>query len=83
MNFEPLPVAIRIHQQPDRKRKKYKRPPKTSTLPRRTLVIDCETTTDPTQRLRFGVWQLYIDDHSATATDQSRSPHSEAVESVR
>lgn len=29
--------------------------------PVRTLVLDCETTTDPTQRLLFGVYRFYID----------------------
>ena len=34
-------------------------------LPQRALVFDCETTTDETQRLRFGVWRVYVDAQDA------------------
>jgi hypothetical protein len=70
--FRPdyLPVALRVHAvrqshlERDPDAIKW-RPPTMRELPRRTLVIDCETTTDETQRLRFGVWRLYVDGQDA------------------
>lgn len=65
--IEYLPVAIRVHttRQPS-ETDTPKRPRLAQReLPRRTIVFDCETTTDETQRLLFGVWRLYIDAQDA------------------
>jgi len=52
-----LPIAVRAYTPPTtppkaRKRTSWKRPSL-------TLVFDTETSTDPTQRLRFGVYRVY------------------------
>lgn len=62
-----LRTAIRIH--PTRTGDKHpptrssKRTPTAAPgAPRRALIFDCETTSDTTQQLNFGVWRYYIDD---------------------
>jgi hypothetical protein len=76
---ELLPVAVRGYavpitnaMSPDADEGAAKLPPWTprrtvQSAHRHTLVFDTETTTDPTQRLLFGSWQLYLDE--ATAGD--------------
>lgn len=65
--FEVLPVAIRVHTA--RVLDGEPCPPRQSRpreLPFRTIVFDCETTTDRTQRLLFGSWRLFFDDQHTT-----------------
>jgi hypothetical protein len=73
-HFEPLPIALRALAVPtatpqeaatERKARKPKR--RSTRGARRVLVIDTETTTDPSQTLNFGVWRTYIDDHDQPA----------------
>jgi hypothetical protein len=54
-----LPIAVRAYTPPTSER----RPSKTRpwNMPGLVLVFDTETTTDPTQRLLFGVWRVYQD----------------------
>ncbi len=67
--FEFLPVAVRVHAV--RRRDPLADEPKLGpwrpddtvrTVPQRTIVFDCETTTDHTQRLLFGSYQLFVDE---------------------
>src|SRR5262245_51700784 len=56
----PLPIAVRVFS--DLKDPKSPRPQgSVSELPRTRFVFDCETRTDPTQRLTFGSYRV-IDD---------------------
>ncbi|MCU1358014.1 MAG: hypothetical protein JWM89_3432 [Acidimicrobiales bacterium] len=73
--FEPLSVAVRAwaveatadptaeggipRWRPDQKHRR---------TPQRTLVFDCEATTDATQRLLYGAWRLYVDRRTTPGT---------------
>jgi len=64
--FDPLMVALRVFAARDEEEHHDERSsttarPKKRKEPQRTLVIDTETTTDPSQRLNFGVWRYYVD----------------------
>lgn len=52
-----LPIAVRAYTPPTSPRRSSNA--RTWTLPSLVLVVDTETTTDPTQRLTFGVWRVY------------------------
>lgn len=66
-DFEPLPVAVRVYATREGEEGNYKAPPprrsrrRNRTTPQRSLVFDTETTTDPSQRLLYGVWRYYVD----------------------
>ena len=58
-----LTVAVRAHTTHAGRLKKESRkadgPREVQPYPRLALVLDCETTTDASQRLRFGFYRLY------------------------
>jgi hypothetical protein len=68
--FEPLPIGLRAFAT---SLKRAELDPEAHTwtpspihpLPHRSIVFDCETTTDSTQRLRFGSYRLFLDRQSA------------------
>jgi hypothetical protein len=66
---EPVAIAVRAFTQPARivaprrgrkrgKQRRKRKAPETATWPEYVLIFDTETTTDPTQRLLFGVARL-------------------------
>jgi len=55
-----LPIAVRAYTLPAKPAKARK--PGSWKRPTLTMVLDTETSTDPTQRLRFGVYRVYRDD---------------------
>ncbi|MGB3306362.1 MAG: hypothetical protein WBA63_09285 [Thermomicrobiales bacterium] len=60
-----LPIAVRAYTPPTTPRRASRAHP--WTMPGTVLVFDTETTTDPTQRLLFGVWRVY---HENTLIDE-------------
>lgn len=59
---EPLTVAVRVYAERDDRTSR--RPPRRRQRidhQQLTLVFDCETTTDASQRLLYGCWRLYQD----------------------
>lgn len=71
VEFECLPVAIRAWTVPTAalaltgpesdRLGPWKPTQRARRAPHRALVFDCETTTDHTQRLLYGVWRRYVD----------------------
>lgn len=63
--FDPLQVALRAYAVRRAANEEPRAAPRRGALwrhePQRTLVLDTETTTDPSQRLNFGVWRYYVD----------------------
>jgi hypothetical protein len=63
-SFDPLPIALRAFAEPlkaDANRDSRTKRSRVRQLPYRSIVFDCETSTDATQRLRFGVYRLFLD----------------------
>ena len=59
---EYLPIAVRAHTEPTLASERgraaaRKHPPKKWSLPKRVLILDCETSTDTGQQLTFGSYQ--------------------------
>ena len=60
MNTINRKIALRAFTEPEKGADKSRRRRRSKQWPKRVLILDTETTTDPTQRLLFGSYQIGI-----------------------
>jgi hypothetical protein len=60
--FEPtsLPIAVRVYPEPRTPEQDFDKPPRKWRLPQAMFVFDTETSTDHTQRLKFGNYRFIV-----------------------